>query len=185
MSSATETVTLVPPGTWNVDPTRSIVGFAVRHLKIAKVHGRFREITGVVRCDSDGMASIDGSVEVASIDTGDHRRDDRLCAEDFFDIKRHPAIILAAVSPPVGPRDTPTMCGTMTLRGASQPLELQIDAPASPVDGAGDLRIRANGVVSRRDFGLAWDSTFAANGLVIDDRVTLRFDIVVMQRCVP
>jgi polyisoprenoid-binding protein YceI len=175
-----ERVMLVPPGTWQVDPARSTVGYAMRHLKLTKVRGRFREFTGVVRCDSEGVASIDGSVEVASIDTGDRRRDARLCAEDFFDVKQHPTIALTAVSPPVAPGDTPTVLGTMTMRGASRPLKLQLDAPASPVDGNGDLRIRANGVVSRRDFGLEWDSAFAAGGLVIDDRVSLRFDIIMM-----
>lgn len=182
MLGATETATLVPPGTWKVDPTRSMVGFAVRHLKVAKVRGRFREVTGVVRCDNDGIASIDGSVEVASIDTADRRRDERLCAEDFFDIKRHPTITLAAVSPPAGWGDTPSVSGTMTLRGATRPLTMQLDAPVSAVDGNGDLRISATGVVSRREFGLEWDSAFAAGGLVIDDRVALRFEIVLTPR---
>ena len=176
-----ERVTLVPRGTWEVDPARSTVGFAVRHLTVAKVRGRFREVTGVVRCNIEGVASIDGLVEVASIDTGDRRRDARLCAEDFFDVEQHPTIAVTAVSPPVGPCDAPTVRGTMTVRGASRPLELQLDSVASPVDGNGDLRIRANGVVSRREFGLEWDSAFAAGGLVIDDRVGLRLDIVVVR----
>jgi polyisoprenoid-binding protein YceI len=175
----TERVTLVPPGTWELDPARSTVGFAVRHLKVTKVRGRFRETTGVIRCDREGVASIDATVEVASIDTGDHRRDDRLCAEDFFDVERHPTIAVTGISPAVGPGDAPTVRGTMTVRGVSQPLELQLDALASPIDGNGDLRICASGVVSRRAFGLEWDSAFAAGGLVIDDRVDLRLDVVV------
>jgi polyisoprenoid-binding protein YceI len=175
----TERVTLVPLGTWDLDPARSTVGFAVRHLKVTKVRGRFRETTGVIRCDREGVASIDGTIEVASIDTGDHRRDARLCAEDFFDVGQHPTIAVTAISPAVGPGDAPTVRGTMTVRGVSQPLKLQLDALASPVDGNGDLRIRANGVVSRRAFGLEWDSAFAAGGLVIDDRVDLRLDVVV------
>lgn len=182
MLKATRDVALVSPGTWEVDPARSKVGFDVRHLKITKVHGCFREVAGVIRCDSEGVASIEGSVAVASIDTGDHRRDARLCAEDFFDVERHPTIAVTIVSPPVRLGGAPTVRGTMTVRGASRPLELQLDAPASPVDGNGDLRIRANGVVSRRDFGLEWDSAFAAGGLVIDDRVRLRLDVVVV-RC--
>ena len=176
--NGTERVTLVPPGTWAVDAGRSTVGFAARHLKVAKVNGRFREITGVIRCDGEGVASIDGVVEVASIDTGDRRRDARLCAEDFFDVEQHPTIGVTAVSCPVGPGDAPSVRGTMTVRGVSRPLELRLDALASPVDGNGDLRLRANGVVSRQAFGLEWDSAFAGGGLVIDDRVALRLDVV-------
>jgi polyisoprenoid-binding protein YceI len=178
---STDRVTLVAPGTWHVDPARSTIGFVVRHLRVSRVHGRFSEFTGVVRCDSEGVTSIDGSVAVASIDTGDRRRDTRLCADDFFDAERYPTIALTAVSQPVAPGDTPTVVGTITVRGASRPLELELDAPASPVDGNGDLRIRAKGVVSRRDFGLEWDSAFAAGGLVISDRVPLRLDVVMVR----
>jgi len=177
-SHSTEQATLVPRGAWEVDPARSTAGFTVRHLKVTKVRGRFGEITGVIRCDHEGVTSIDGRVQVASIDTGDHRRDARLRAEDFFDAERHPAIAFTAM----GSAEVPVVRGIMTIRGISRPLELQVDAPASRVDGNGDLRIRANGVVSRRAFGLTWDSVFAAGGLVIDDRVGLELDVVLRPR---
>jgi polyisoprenoid-binding protein YceI len=180
--NGTERVPLVPRGTWDVDPARSTAGFTVRHLKVAKVRGSFREITGVIRCDREGRTSMDGEVEVASIDTGDRRRDARLRAEDFFDAKQHPTIAFNAVFRAVASADARVVRGTMTVRGVSQPLELQLEAPVSPVDGNGDLRICANGVVSRRAFGLEWDSAFAAGGLVIDDRVGLQLDVVVRPR---
>lgn len=182
ISNGAEHVTLVPRGAWEVDPARSTAGFTVRHLKVAKVCGRFGEITGVIRCDRDGVTSIDGRVQVASIDTGDHRRDARLCAEDFFDAERHPTITFTASSPTVGSAEAPVVRGRMTVRDVSRPLELQLDAPASRVDGGRDLRIRANGVVSRRAFDLTWDSAFAAGGLIIDDRVAVELDVVLRPR---
>jgi polyisoprenoid-binding protein YceI len=180
--NSSEQVTLVPEGAWEVDPARSTVGFAVRHLKITKVRGRFSEFTGVIRCDPDGITSIDGTVEVASIETGDHRRDARLRAEDFFNAERHPTIAFSAMSEATGSGGVRVVCGTMTMRGVTRPLELHVDAPGSPVAGDGDLRIRANGVLSRRTFGLTWDSAFAAGGLVIDDRVALQLDVVLCPR---
>jgi polyisoprenoid-binding protein YceI len=182
IANGTEPVTLVPEGAWELDPARSAVGFTVRHLKVTKVRGRFGEITGVIRCDRDGMTSIDGRVEVASIETGDRRRDARLCADDFFDAERYPTIAFTALSEATGPSDVPVIQGTMTMRGVSRPLELHVDAPASRVAGNGELRILANGVLSRRAFGLIWDSAFAAGGLVIDDRVELQFDVVLCRR---
>ena len=180
--NSTEQVTLVPEGAWEVDPARSTVGFAVRHLKVTKVRGRFSEFTGVIRCDPDGITSIDGKVEVASIETGDRRRDARLRAEDFFDAERHPTIAFNALSEATGSGGFPVVRGMMTVRGVTRPLELHVDAPGSPVAGDGDLRIRATGVLSRREFGLRWDSAFAAGGLVIDDRVALQLDVVLCPR---
>jgi polyisoprenoid-binding protein YceI len=169
-----KTQTLVPQGTWEVDAARSTASFGVRHLKMTKVRGRFGEITGVIRCDREGVTSIDGRVEVASIDTGDDRRDARLCAEDFFDAERHPTIAFTAI----GSTDISVVRGIMTIRGVSRPLQLD----AAREGNGGDLRIRANGVVSRRAFGLTWDSAFAAGGLVIDDRVRLELDVVLRPR---
>lgn len=172
---------LVPPGSWAVDSERSTIGFVVRHLKIAKVHGRFRNVEGVIRCDECGMMSVTGSIDVASIDTGDVRRDARLRAEGFFDVERHPTIGIGAGSSPVSSGGGMSVCGKMTIRGAERSFELQVEGPATPVNGDGDLRIRARGAVSRRAFGLDWDSAFAAGGLVIDDRVVLLLDVVVVR----
>ena len=173
-------ITLVPPGTWTVDARRSTVGFDVRHLKLAKVRGRFRDLVGAVRCDGEGTVSISGLIDAASIDTGDPRRDARLRDADFFDVNRHPTIAISAASQPAPAGDPLTVRGTITIRGAERPLELQVEGPPTPVNGNGDLRIRARGAVSRRAFGLDWDPAFAAGGLVIDDRVALRLDMVMV-----
>ena len=170
LNNSAEQVKLVPRGTWEVDPARSTAGFTVRHLKVAKVRGRFGEITGVIRCDEEGVTSINGKVEVASIDTGDDRRDARLRAEDFFDAEHHPTITFTAI----GSTDISVVRGIMTIRGVSRPLQLN----AARQGNGGDLRIRANGAVSCRAFRLTWDSAFAAGGLVIDDRVGLELDAV-------
>ena len=174
LNNGPEQVTLVPQGAWEVDPARSTARFTVRHLKVAKVRGRFGEITGVIRCDEEGVTSIDGRAEVASIDTGDTRRDARLRSEDFFDAEHHPTVTFTAI----GSTDSSVVRGVMTIRGVSRPLQLD----AAREGNGGDLRIRANGAVSRRAFGLTWDSAFAAGGLVIDDRVGLELDVVLRPR---
>ncbi len=174
LNNSVERVTLVPRGVWEVDSARSTVGFTVRHLKVAKVRGRFGEVAGVIRCGEGGVTSIDGRVGVASIDTGDDRRDARLRAEDFFDAERHPTITFTAI----GYTDTSAVRGVMTIRGVSRPLELD----AARVEDGGYLRIRATGAVSRRAFNLTWDSALLAGGLVIDDRVGLEVDIALRPR---
>jgi polyisoprenoid-binding protein YceI len=181
--AATRKLTLVPHGTWEVDAERSAVGFEIRHLKLMHVRGSFHVMAAVISCDREGVASIAGSIGVASIDTGDPRRDARLCDQDFFDVEHHPLISFSGVSPPVGAGDELVVRGTMTMRGASRPLELTVEQ-ARTADGKshGDPWVRARGVVSRHEFGLDWDSAFATGGLVIDDRVALRLDVVLVRR---
>ena len=181
-TTGTDDVALVPAGEWEVDGSRSNIGFDVRHLLLTKVRGRFCEVDGLIRCDAHGVTSIEGSVAVDSIDTGDARRDARLRDEDFFDAARYPRISLVATSPPVRPGESPVVRGTVTLRDISRPFELRVRAPVSAGDGNGRLCLRADGAVSRADLGLEWDSAFAAGGLVINDRVALHLEVVLAPR---
>src|SRR6185312_10481309 len=72
----------VPAGTWKVDPTHSSVGFEVKHMMISTVRGHFRV--------------FDGTLEVASIETGNAERDEHLRSPDFFDADRYPEIRFAS-----------------------------------------------------------------------------------------
>jgi polyisoprenoid-binding protein YceI len=172
---------LVPPGTWEVDAERSAVGFEVRHLKFMRARGCFHALEAFISGDREGVASIVGSISVLSIDTGDPRRDARLCTQEFFDAEHHTMIDFSGVSLPARAADRLAVCGRMTMRGISRPLELTVERAAHG-QSTGDSRVRAQGVVSRHEFGLDWDPAFAAGGLVIDDRVTVRLDVVLV-RC--
>ena len=48
--------TLIPAGTWNVDPTHSKAGFAVKHMGIATVRGEFTAFQGALEI-ADDLAS--------------------------------------------------------------------------------------------------------------------------------
>jgi polyisoprenoid-binding protein YceI len=171
--------TLVPSGIWQIDAGCSTVGFEVRHLKLLHIRGRFHDVSAELSCDEEGSASIAASIDVESVDTGDPRRDTRLCAHEFFDVEHHPSISFDGVLSPSDEGDAPVVQGTMSIRGVRRPLELRV-LPSRSVDGDGERerRFGARGVVSRREFGLDWDPAFAVGGLVIDDRVGLRLDVV-------
>src|ERR1700753_542199 len=86
----------IPTATYNVDPAHSNVGFEVRHMGIATVRGSFRKVTGTV--DGSGPLTLSGSVEVASVDTGDANRDGHLQSPDFFDAAQFPEITFTSTA---------------------------------------------------------------------------------------
>jgi polyisoprenoid-binding protein YceI len=55
---------------WHIDPAHSTAAFAVRHLMISTVRGRFRELTGTVALSKDDptWAGVQVTIPVASID---------------------------------------------------------------------------------------------------------------------
>ncbi|MGH2881489.1 MAG: YceI family protein, partial [Solirubrobacteraceae bacterium] len=82
--STTTSLEAIPAGTYSVDPAHSNVGFEVRHMGIATVRGAFRKFQGTI--DATGSAPVlEGTVEVASIDTNDPQRDGHLASPEFFD----------------------------------------------------------------------------------------------------
>src|SRR4051794_5488279 len=92
------TATALPTGTWNVDPSHSLVGFRVKHLGISTVRGKFGEYEGRLVIGEDGTITATGTIKVDSIDTGDADRDAHLKAPDFFDTASFPEITFASTS---------------------------------------------------------------------------------------
>jgi polyisoprenoid-binding protein YceI len=55
------------PGTWNVDPAHSTVGFVARHLMITKVRGRFTDFSGSLEVMPDPLQSrVEATVDLAT-----------------------------------------------------------------------------------------------------------------------
>ena len=151
---------------WEVDPEASFVRFKVRHFQFAWLEGRFSGFSGRI---DDG--DIGGSVDVASIDTGNAIRDGRLLSPEFFDADRFPCITFSSC----GPLAT-TLAGRLTIRDRTEPITLAV-TPAEAGDGA--LGLHCAGVISRARFGLDWPGLVEAGRLVVSDRVHLALDLVV------
>jgi polyisoprenoid-binding protein YceI len=95
MSTATETLATT---TWKIDPAHSHVEFAVRHLMISTVRGRFAGVQGTVRVDdpNSSAADVDVRIDVATIDTREPQRDAHLRSADFFDVEKYPHLTFKA-----------------------------------------------------------------------------------------
>src|SRR5688572_18572861 len=67
----------IPGGDYNIDPAHSRIGFSIRHLEIAWVEGRFKDVKGTIRFDEKDVtkSSVEFAAKVESIDTGVEARD--------------------------------------------------------------------------------------------------------------
>ena len=91
--NSTATATLIPTGTWTVDPAHSTVGFSVKHLGIATVRGRFEEFEGTLEIGEDLTAArAYGTAQVSSINTDEPARDEHLRSADFFGAESNPEL---------------------------------------------------------------------------------------------
>ena len=120
------------PSTWKIDGSHSNVEFAVRHLMVSTVRGRFGAVEGTLVLDRDHAANshVDVTIAVASIDTRNEQRDGHLRSADFFDAENHPHITFRSTSVVPAGGETYKVHGDLSIRGVTHPVTL--DAQVEP-----------------------------------------------------
>ncbi|TLP39449.1 YceI family protein [Arcobacter arenosus] len=159
-------------GTYNVDASHSNVGFKVKHLMISNVTGKFDKFSGSFEFDekSGKVTSVDGTVEVASINTDNEKRDGHLKSADFFDAGKYPTITFK-----VDKIEDEKAYGKFTMRGVTKDVEFDIENTATVTDPWGNKRVgvEISGKVNRKDYGVNWNKALEAGGVVVDETVKI------------
>src|SRR5262249_49018252 len=84
--------TTLAADTYNIDPAHSQVGFAISHLVINTVHGKFNEFSGSVTVENGKVLGAKGTIQTKTVDTGVAMRDKDLRSPNFFDVEKYPTI---------------------------------------------------------------------------------------------
>ena len=174
MSATTTLSSLIPTGSYNVDPAHSNVSFEVKHMGIATVRGSFRKFAGTLDATSESPV-LDGTVEVTSIDTGDDQRDAHLTSPDFFDAERYPLISFNSTASEQTEDGTIKLNGEITIKGITKPIDLTGVVAEGGSDPWGNERVgfEVEGVIDRRDFDLKWNQTLPNGNILISNEVKL------------
>jgi polyisoprenoid-binding protein YceI len=172
--SATAITERIPTGTYTIDPSHSSVGFEVRHMGIATVRGSFRRFQGTIDATAE-VPTLNGTVEVASIDTGEENRDGHLKAPDFFDADQYPQINFSTTTVDATDDGRIVLDGEITIKGISKPIELTGEVADGGADPWGKERIgfEVEGVIDRREFDLKWNQTLPNGNLLVSNDVRL------------
>ena len=172
------TATLIPTGTYTVDPAHSRVGFSVKHLGIATVRGGFGTFEGGLELGEDGAAAY-GTVQAASVDTNEPQRDEHLRSGDFFDVERFPEIAFRSTAIRPVDEDTFEIAGELTMHGITREIELAAEIQGSEVDPWGNERValEVTGQLNRADFDMKFNQVLGSGNMLVSDKVKLSLDI--------
>ncbi|HEY4218834.1 MAG TPA: YceI family protein [Gemmatimonadaceae bacterium] len=181
-AAATENAT----STWNVDAAHAELGFAVRHLMISSVRGRFGAVTGSVTLDEKHpeSAKIDVTIDVTSVDTRQEMRDNHLRSADFFDVANHPTMHFVSTKVDGDIASEFRVTGDLTIRGATHSVTLDVTNEGRVKDPWGNDRVgvHATGKIKRSDFGLTWNQALEAGGVAVGDEVKLSLDVELVRQ---
>jgi polyisoprenoid-binding protein YceI len=176
----TTDITLIPTGTWVVDPAHSRVGFAVKHLGISTVRGEFKDFEGTLEIGEDASAwRTYGTVKVASLDTAETDRDGHLRSPDFFDAAQFPEIAFESTKIEALDDDEFRVTGRLTIHGLTNEIVLHAEVGGTELDPWGNERVglEVTGQLSREDYGMKLQQALGSGKLVVGDRVTLALDL--------
>jgi polyisoprenoid-binding protein YceI len=175
-----------PTTTWTVDPAHTEVGFAVKHLMISTVRGRFGAVEGTVATNEadPSQSKIDVTVDVTSIDTRQEMRDNHLRSADFFDAENHPKMHFVSKKFVGDITDDFKVVGDLTIRGNTHEVTLDVTPTGRGNDPWGNERagFEAKGKISRKEFGLEWNQALETGGVVVGDEVKISIDVELIKQ---
>lgn len=163
------------PGVYDIDPMHSKAGFEIPHLVISSVEGKFNSYNGKIDLNQNfSKSSVEAVFDAKSIDTGVEKRDEHLRSADFFNTTEFPQLKFKSTEI-VGKPEKFKLIGDLTIRGVTKKVSIDSKYLGSVVDGYGNKKVAIEGktVISRKEFGLTWNSIVEA-GPVVGDKVTIQ-----------
>jgi polyisoprenoid-binding protein YceI len=167
------------PGAWTVDVAHTKVGFTVRHMMVSKVRGTFEEFTAEIVIGENPLEStLNATVQMASIDTGNADRDGHLRTNDFFAIEQFPTMELRSTGF-AAKGDDFVMHADLTIKGVTKPVtfDLEFGGVGQNPWGQTVAGFTATASIDRKDFGVEYNAALETGGVLIGDKVQIELDV--------
>ncbi|MCH7948321.1 MAG: polyisoprenoid-binding protein [candidate division Zixibacteria bacterium] len=166
---------------WNLDPVHSAIEFSVRHLAISKIKGKFKEFEAKMVFDGKAVenGSAEFTIQVASIDTENEKRDNHLKSSDFFAAEENPTITFKSKKISAVKDGKFQITGDMTMRGVTKEVTFDCELHGVVQGPGGNTRagFSAETTINRQDFGVSWSKTLDAGGLIVGNDVKLTLEL--------
>jgi polyisoprenoid-binding protein YceI len=167
--------------TWQIDPMHSHVEFAVKHMMISTVKGRFAELDGTIKLDEADptRSSVEVTIDAASIDTREAQRDGHLRSADFLAAEQYPGLTFQSRRVEQLGGDHLRVVGDLTIRGMTREVTLEVTAEGRAMDPWGNERVgfSARTSLNRQDFGLNWNQALEAGGILVGNEVRISLEV--------
>ena len=173
--------------TWVIDPAHTVSGFTVKHMMIANVTGVFEGTRGTIeyRPGDPGSVKADITIEAKSVNTRIGRRDDDLRSDNFFSAEKFPTLAFRSRRVQNVRAEGFDLVGDLTIRDVTREVVLKVGGPTAPIkDPQGNRRVGATAstTINRKDFGIMWNRTIEAGGVVVGDEVRINLEVEAVEK---
>lgn len=161
---------------FKIDPNHSSVNFAVAHMGVSTVLGRFTTFEGKITYDDKDItkSSVNVTIKTASITTDVAARDNDLRSANYFDVEKFPEITFQSKSVEKKGNDL-IAHGSLTIRGIAKDVDIPFEMKG-PADAGRGKVMGAHGslTVKREDFGVGKATPMIGGDVKIDLYVEAR-----------
>lgn len=162
---------------WNLDNSHTNVKFTVTHMVISEVDGYFKTFSGSMTSSKPDFtdATIEFTVNVASINTDNEQRDGHLKADDFFNVEKYPVMTFKSISMKKLSGNRYELTGDLTIRDVTKRVKFAVTYGGTAKDPWGNTKagFKASTTINRFDYGLKWNTLMEAGGAMVGQDVTI------------
>jgi polyisoprenoid-binding protein YceI len=168
--------------TWAIDSAHSNVEFSVKHMMISTVKGMFQHVEGTAQWDGKHFdtAKVEARIDSSAVTTFNEMRDNHLRTNDFFNAEQWPDMTFTSTRIESKGDENFKIHGDLTIRDVTKPVVLDADFEGlMEKDAFGKRRaaFTATTEINRREFGVNWNGTIEAGGVVVGDKVKVTLNI--------
>ena len=164
---------------WAIDASHTKIRFSVSHLMVSEVEGEFKKFSGKVVSKTDDFtdAVVEFSADIASVSTGDEKRDQHLRGDDFFNAEKYPTMSFKSVSFKKVSGNKYILEGDLTIRDVTKRVKLDVTYNGTKnAWGKTVAGFKATTVINRQDFNLKWDKVIESTP-VVGNEVTITINL--------
>lgn len=162
---------------WVIDNSHSEIFFKVRHLMVSWVTGSFKQFSAEAETTGDDIstAKVRFTADINSITTNNEQRDGHLRTGDFFDAETHPQLTFESTGLEKINDENYKLHGTLTMRGVSKKVTLNVEYGGIAQDAWGNTRIgiSVSGKINRKDFGVSFSMVSETGSILLGEEVTI------------
>lgn len=173
-------------GAWSLDKSHSSVNFSVTHMVVSEVDGSFKDFSAEVKAGQADFSDLSTTftIQTASVTTADEKRDGHLKSADFFDAEKFPTIVFISSSIKKISDNKYELNGDLTMKGVTKKVKWDLKYNGSVKDQRGNIHagFKASTTINRMDFGVSWNKTLDAGGVVVSEEVPISVNVELVKK---
>jgi polyisoprenoid-binding protein YceI len=179
--------TAASASTWDVDPSHSAVEFSVRHMMVSTVKGQFEKVKGTVELNDKDVSksTVEVTIDLASVNTHEPKRDGHLKSPDFFDVAKYPTASFKSTKVEKAGKNKLKVTGELNLHGVTKPVVLDVEGPSDAYQTPFGTTVRgahATAKLDRKDFGIGWNKVLDNGGVLVGNEVNLDLSVELTEK---